>query len=441
MTKQLKKACLLLGDFILLHFSLYLALVIRYQSFDIGLLWQEHWPSFLYIFFIWLVVFYINSLYDLNAINNHRRIYRLILNSALVAGALSALFFYLNTATAIAPKTNLALFIIIFLVLLIAWRHLFNWLVRNYLPKNNLALIGNDKAISSLVESLKNNPHWGYQAAIIIKDGESLPGLVKIVKEKNISDIVIADDLNAPDKLNQALFDCLPLKLNYFDFPDFYELLSGKIPLQNINQAWFIENLGTGNRKAFQIIKRLIDLIASLLGLIISLIVWPLIALLIKIDSRGPIFFYQKRLGQHGQIFTLLKFRSMKTKNNDFSPTSENDQRITGIGSILRKSRLDELPQLINIIKGEMSFIGPRPERPEIAQKLSQEIPFYRTRLLIKPGLTGWDQISGHYHSPSIEDSKEKLQYDLFYLKHRSLYLDLSIALKTLAIVMSRSGR
>lgn len=131
----------------------------------------------------------------------------------------------------------------------------------------------------------------------------------------------------------------------------------------------------------------------------------------------------------------------MRTENNNAAPTKENDERITAAGSLLRKTRLDELPQLINILKGEMSFIGPRPERPEIADELEKAISFYKTRLLIKPGLTGWDQISGAYHSASVPDSQEKLQYDLFYLKNRSLYLDLTIALKTLATMVSRAGR
>jgi len=131
----------------------------------------------------------------------------------------------------------------------------------------------------------------------------------------------------------------------------------------------------------------------------------------------------------------------MRTSDNNFSPTEENDARITRVGSFLRQSRLDELPQIINIIRGEMSFIGPRPERPEIAVELEKLVPFYKTRLLVKPGLTGWDQISGKYHSPSPSDSLEKLQYDLYYLKQRSLYLDLAISLRTLAIMFSQSGR
>lgn len=441
MTKQLKKLCLLLGDIFLLNLALYLTLVLRYQSLDINLLWQKHWPHFLVVFSIWILVFYINNLYNLNVVSSGRRFNRLLINSTLVASSLSTAYFYLNVKSDIAPKTNLLIFILIFLALFLAWRLLFNFIIKTYLPKNNLAIIGDKRSVSNLINSLKECPHWGYQAAIIIKDASILDNLPALVQEKNIKTIVVADNLGAPEKLNQALFDCLPSKLDYFNFPDFYELLTGKIPVEDIDQSWFIDNLNSGQKNAFVIFKRGFDFILALIILTISLPFWPLVALTIKINSRGPVFFCQNRLGQNGQNFRLIKFRSMRVSGNDFSPTLENDYRVTASGRILRRTRIDEIPQVINIIKGEMSFIGPRPERPDLAEYLSKEIPFYRTRLLIKPGLTGWDQISGQYHSPSLEDTWEKLQYDLFYLKHRSLYLDATIALKTLAIILSRSGR
>jgi len=174
--------------------------------------------------------------------------------------------------------------------------------------------------------------------------------------------------------------------------------------------------------------------------LLISLPFWLLIALIIKLARCGPVFIIMPRLGQHNKIFNLIKFRTMKEEGNNRSPTIANDPRITKFGSFLRKTRLDEVPQMINVIRGEMSFVGPRPERPELALELEKQIPFYRERLLVKPGLTGSDQISGEYHSPIREDSLKKLQYDLFYIKNRSLYLDISIILKTIATVLSRKG-
>jgi lipopolysaccharide/colanic/teichoic acid biosynthesis glycosyltransferase len=163
--------------------------------------------------------------------------------------------------------------------------------------------------------------------------------------------------------------------------------------------------------------------------------------LAIKMESRGPAFFKQKRLGQREKEFMMIKFRTMREEGNNKTMTTDGDKRITRFGNILRKTRLDEIPQVINVLRGEMSFIGPRPERPEFVVELEKQIPFYKTRLLVKPGLSGWDQVSGEYHSPSAEDTLKKLQNDLFYIKNRSLYLDLIIILKTIAAVLGREGR
>ena len=162
---------------------------------------------------------------------------------------------------------------------------------------------------------------------------------------------------------------------------------------------------------------------------------------MIKLESRGPVFIKMKRIGQNNKNFRMYKFRSMKEENNARSITIKNDPRITKFGSIMRKMRIDEIPQIINILKGEMSFIGPRPERPEFIIELEKQIPFYRQRLIIKPGLTGCDQTSGAYHSASPQDSLEKLQYDLYYIKNRSFALDLDILLKTVNIILKRQGR
>ena len=188
-------------------------------------------------------------------------------------------------------------------------------------------------------------------------------------------------------------------------------------------------------------IKRWLDVIFTLLcGVLISPLLL-ILALAVKLDSRGPVFFRQVRLGLNEKSYVLIKFRTMQTTGNDGSPTGKNDRRITSVGKFLRTTRLDEIPQVLNVLNGEMSFIGPRPERPELVVELEKHIPFYKTRLLVKPGLTGWDQISGNYHSPSVADTIEKLQHDLYYLKHRSIALDLSIMLKTISTVIFHEGR
>jgi lipopolysaccharide/colanic/teichoic acid biosynthesis glycosyltransferase len=195
------------------------------------------------------------------------------------------------------------------------------------------------------------------------------------------------------------------------------------------------------SKRSYEPFKRGLDVVVALSGLLLSLPFWPFLFLAIKLSSTGPVFFKQRRLGREGKLFTLLKFRTMRTEQNDFAPTAHGDPRITLVGKILRGSRLDELPQLFNILLGDMSFVGPRPERPELAEELAREIPFYYQRLLVKPGLTGWDQVSGEYHSASVDDTYKKLQYDLYYLKNMSPLLDLSIFLKTIMTVLMRIGR
>jgi len=202
-----------------------------------------------------------------------------------------------------------------------------------------------------------------------------------------------------------------------------------------------LENIDLKAKRPYEIVKRVLDIIISIFFLVLSSPLWPFIAITIATTSRGPVFFRQTRLGHFEKPFTILKFRTMQIEGNGHEPTSINDPRVTRIGHFLRASRLDELPQLINILKGDMSFIGPRPERPDIAGELKKAIPFYSQRHLIKPGVTGWDQVSGEYHSCSIEDTYKKLQYDFYYLKNMSFYLDVSIFFKTIVTVFKREGR
>lgn len=441
MAYRLKKIFLLAGDFAILNLALFLTLVIRYPRSLRAESWQNHWPSFLVIFVIWLLILYINDLYNLNLKTGSRQFFRLTINAVLAASLLSIFYFYLNVQSAITPKTNLAIFIALFVALFLIWRGLFRLTVLSFIPENNLAIIGFNDPARKLLAELKRNPGAGYQTALIFKSSEEIAALPASIKEKNIHTVVVCDDFGQSEKLREALFGCLPYNLTFFDYPDLYELLTGKVPMEAISQSWFLEKLKEGEKNYFNFCKRIVDFLAALLILIISLPAWPIIALGIKLSGRGPVLFRQTRVGRNEKNFEIIKFRTMRTENNNLAPTEEEDGRITSFGSFLRKTRLDEIPQAINILKGEMSFIGPRPERPEIVSELERQIPFYKTRLLIKPGLTGWDQVSGHYHSPSTDDSLEKLQHDLYYLKQRSFYLDFAITLKTLATMMSRSGR
>lgn len=363
------------------------------------------------------------------------------LKSVVVACILSALYFYLYPRIDIAPKTNLIIFALSSLTAFLVWRRLAYWLLSSKNWQNKLVILGYDGKIEALVAQLKNKPGLGYQSVMIFKDPSDLITNQEQIKGENIRLIVLNDNIEMNQALQATLLKLLEYKISFLSYPDFYEQINAKIPVEVIKSDWFLDNLKEGEKNYFDAFKNLSDRVMAAILFITSLILWPFLALIIKLESKGPIIFKQTRTGKNGKQFKLYKFRSMRVEGNSGEMTKENDDRITKFGRFMRKTRLDEIPQLINIIKGNMSFIGPRPERPELIADLSKLIPFYNTRLIIKPGLSGWDQISGQYHSPSPQDTMAKLQNDLYYIKHRSIYLDLSIILKTMATVLARKGR
>ncbi len=446
-----KKIILLLGDIIILYISLYAMLVLRYFSLPGLDSWLNHFWPFSFIFIVWIIIFYISELYNLHLAVNNEKFFLKSLKAIFIADLMSAAFFYINPNIGIAPKTNLIIYLIIFTLLFFLWRRLFNWSLNSYLPKLNIAFIGYNNQVKELIESLKQKPHLGFKVALIAschtrEEINNIPTVRSISKikptiiNKNINTIILAASLHQSKELRSALFSCLPLKVNFHNFSNFYEMITGRVPIEAISETWFLENLSEGSKRTYDFIKRVYDLIIALFILFATAIFWPIIGMLLKIENKEPIFFTQTRAGKDGKNFQIIKFRTQISHSANPEPAKANDTRTTKVGNFLRKTRIDEIPQVINIILGDMSFIGPRPERPEIIKKLEQEVPFYNERLLVKPGLTGSDQVSGEYHSPSRSDTLKKLQYDLFYIKNRSLYLDASIILKTIATVFSRAG-
>ncbi len=452
MNNNLKKFILLIGDIFVLYLSLYLTLLLRYGSQPTEMLWQAHFWPFTIVFLAWILIFYIAKLYDLNLAVNNARFFQLTGRSLIIAGLLSIAFFYLTPQITIAPKRNMLIYVVIFAFLFYLWRNFYNWSLKAYLPKNNIAIIGLNNQVKELIYELKQKPHLGFNIVFVVDDKSdskeingvpiyrNISALQELIKEKKVVTVIFSKNPHQSETVRALLFQCLPLKINFVSLSNFYENIIGKVPLEAINQMWFLENLTEGKKNLFDFIKRLYDIIFACIFLVISLPFWPIIGLIIKLESKGPIFYLSQRTGKNNKIFYLVKFRTMKEEDNNRALTIKNDPRVTKFGRFLRKTRIDEFTQMINILKGEMSFVGPRPERPELIKSLEIQIPFYKERLLVKPGATGWDQISGEYHSPTHEDTLKKLQYDLYYIKNRSIYLDLSIILKTIATVVSRKG-
>jgi sugar transferase (PEP-CTERM system associated) len=230
--------------------------------------------------------------------------------------------------------------------------------------------------------------------------------------------------------------------IRFDHLPSVYEEYTGKIAVENLRPSWLIFSSGFNKTRWLTVSKRAIDVVTSLTLLVLALPVMLLAAILVKLTSRGPVFYHQQRVGQHDRVFTMHKFRSMCSDAEQHTGAvwaRDGDDRVTPVGRMLRQTRIDELPQLWNVLRGEMSFVGPRPERPEFVESLKQQIPFYSQRHVVKPGITGWAQVYYSYGA-SVEDALEKLQYDLFYVKNLSIALDLFIIAKTVKTVLMRRG-
>jgi sugar transferase (PEP-CTERM system associated) len=284
-------------------------------------------------------------------------------------------------------------------------------------------------------------------AADMVPEGHALLGKIQdldsLVEETRPDIVVIAQIDRRGCFPTKALLECRLRGIRVEDWPTFYEKAEGKILVTAVRPSWLIFSDGFVRTPRTEMIKRLFDVTLSLTGLILALPLMVLSAIAIKLESSGPIFYRQPRLGQNGCVFILNKFRSMRQDaEKETGPvwSVQSDARITRVGGFLRRTRLDELPQLFNVLVGHMSFIGPRPERPEFVAELQGQIPYYMERLAVKPGLTGWAQVKYQYGS-SVEDAVEKLQYDLYYIKNLSLFLDLLIVLNTVQVVLFARGR
>lgn len=442
---KIKRAILLGGDIFMLYLALFLTLVFRYgENWQKN--WDEHFLPFTIIYVLSIIVFYIIGLYDIHIAQNSLSFFLTLTRAIFINAALAIIFFYFIPFFGISPKTNLFLNILIFALIFIIWRQVYNYFIKSPNLLNNIMVLGESQETKELIDYIKLNPQLGYRIQKIVNtdDIKLLRDLIETIIQEKIQLILTIVSPHKDLNLVRNLYQCIPLKVVVSELPSFYEKITGKIPVSAIEEVWFLENLMTDQKTFFTGLKRVLDILISVTVGFFALILTPFIAALVKLSSPGPVFYRQKRVGQDNQIFEIVKFRTMihNAEKNGAQWSSEKDNRITWAGKFLRKTRLDELPQLYNIFKGEMSFVGPRPERPEFAfsAEILAQIPFYQVRHSIKPGLTGWAQIKYPYGS-SVKDTLQKLQYDLYYIKNRSFALEIAIILKTIKIILSGGGR
>ncbi len=450
---------LLASDFIAFYGALGATLWLRYGNSEFISQWSGHVIPFSLLLIVWFFALYITNLYNVQFMRNDREFFERLTQAMLFATVISILFFYFIPFFGITPKRNLFFFLLLLAVGMWSIRFLYNKVLAGS-AKKNVLIVGITKESLELAELITHNPQFGYSIRSLVNLTPGSSSLITqtpigwhiiqslnevdahIVRE-NIDTVIITPDAYQAREVVHLFYSTIFRQINFITLATITEQLTGRIPLGSINQAWFLDNLAEGAKKSLSPVKRIVDVIlASALGLP-TLLALPFIAALIRLDSRGPVFFRQARTGQDRKTFSIIKFRTMQINAESATGAvwaSHNDTRITRIGSFLRKTRIDELPQLWNILRGDMSLVGPRAERPEFDTQLAQQIPFYNERYLIKPGLSGWAQINYPYGA-SIDDATQKLQYDLYYIKNRSLVLDLEIILKTISISLRRSGR
>jgi sugar transferase (PEP-CTERM system associated) len=403
------------------------------------------------------VCLYYADLYDFRVVSDRRDLFtRIIQALASASFVLAALYFWFPSL--VVGRGVFVVAALLVLVLVIGWRLAFDWLSRRAGPRERLLLVGTGPATVDLAQELFVRRHAlgvdiiGFVDADPSRIGSPVinPGVIgaiddipEIVRARSVDRVVVSLS-EARGRL--PMDKLLEMKLEGVRFDHLasvYEEYTGKIAVENLRPSWLIFSPGFRKSRLLSASKRAIDVVVSSLGLVLALPVIAVAAVAVRLTSPGPVLYHQQRVGRNGRVFTVHKFRSMRMDAEaDTGPvwaSKEGDPRVTPIGAFLRKTRLDELPQLWNVLRGDMSFVGPRPERPEFVAELTRQIPFYGQRHIVRPGLTGWAQVRYSYGA-TTEDALQKLQYDLFYIKNLSIALDLFIILQTVKTVLLRRG-
>jgi len=440
---KIKQTTVLFGDIAVFYLSLVLTLWLRYSEKFYEQLFDYHLGPFTVILAIWLAVFYIAGLYDLRSLKNDLEFAKKFWYSLLFNAAISATFFYLNANVAVAPKTNLFIFFLIFGCFGYLYRQTANAVLGKGGAATRILLVGNNQTAQEIAECLGKNNQLGYEIKFWMKEGlkdKEFEHLFQIILANDINTIVLPAHIKKDFRSASLIYKALLKGVDIMDLSTLYESVFTKVPLAELEEVWFLENI-TQKHKIYEYLMTPIEYLAAFLMISILSPLLLIIALAVKLTSEGPAIFKQKRVGKNGAEFTIYKFRTMQNdaeKNGPQWANYFNDSRATKIGHFLRASHLDELPQLFNILKGELSFIGPRPERPEFVASLKKEIPYYELRHLAKPGVTGWAQINFRYGA-TVKEAYEKTQFDIYYIKNNSAFLDLSILLRTIKFLFTNN--
>ncbi len=402
-----------------------------------------------------LASFYLFDLYDFVVMHDRSELVLRLLQALGLAWVALALLFYAVPQVMLGRGVSL-ISLPVALLLMVGWRLAIHWVLGHPEVGERILIVGSGSFAVEIARETLSRPDAGFRIVGFVDNDPALVGkslinpkvigltseLRSLVKKENIDRLVVAiSDRRGQFPTQELLRLSLSGDVSIEESASFYERLTGRVLLDMIRPSWLIFSSRGSRARTNEVIRVVIHRLIALIGAILSLPIAIITAILIKIDSRGPVLYKQERVGRNGRVFTLMKFRSMRTDAEKNGPVwaSNGDDRMTRVGRIIRKIRVDEIPQFWNILRGDMNFVGPRPERPHFVAQLAQEIDYYEQRHLIAPGLTGWAQIKYPYGA-SIEDARKKLEYDLYYIKNQNLALDATIMFETIKTILFGRG-
>jgi len=459
-TDRERRVILFIGDMLMAAAALVIALYFwamedQWMDFTWQFL-QERPPDWYYTLPIFWLVFII-ELYDPKRASRRNDTVRGLVTSTIIATVAYLAVFFISEPKSL-PRRGVAAFIAAAAGLTFLWRLLYIRIFTAPAFLRRVVIIGAGRAGSTLAEEINKIDPPPYQLMGFIDDdpakqkktivglpvlGNSIQ-LNKTIDQEHITDMIFSISGDMQPSMYAAILEAEEKGVDVTTMPVVYEAIMGRVPISLLPDDWVLRSFVDRAHApdTYELVKRLIDLVGSFLGLIILAVIYPLIALIIIIDDGFPVLFRQVRVGRNGKEFKLIKFRSMRKdaeKDGKAQFAVENDERVTGVGNFLRKTHLDEIPQFINVIKGDVTLVGPRAERPQMIAQLQKDIPFYRARLFVKPGVTGWAQVNYGYAS-NIEENAIKLEHDLYYIMHRNIFMDLLIIFRTISDMFGLRG-
>lgn len=438
-----EKIALITGDALVIGISLWLTNVLRTFSLPTYGEFLDFIVPFTYIIPIWFLLFFIGGLYDGQTLVTKKKVPKTIAVVQTINIIVTVLYFYIfasyNEVTA-TPKTILFIYSILSVSLLFVWRlYMYHYVSTG--ERSKALLIGTGRELIELQEEVNGNTRYPFIFDTVI-DLEHTTDMSLL--DMSRYDVIVLDTHHPKASVFMSpLYTELFSKKgkDYVDFVELYEDVFKRIPLSSLNHEWFLQNISMSEKKIYDTIKRLMDIVLSLILAVPFILVYPFTVLAIKLEDGGDAFISQERVGERGRVITVKKFRTMTGNQNGVWIGEDSPLRITHVGSFLRKSRIDELPQILSILVGDSSLIGPRADLTGLRTRLVEEIPYYEARYIVKPGLSGWAQVTQEGLPPqSVDETKLRLSYDFYYIKHRSIWLDIIIALKTIKTLSMRVG-